>query len=172
MFVCAGSHNITADIVAFNGTHMYVLLNRTCVCNTLTACVLWCARCLPHKPAGTGQQWKIMEYVESVANGYRQTIPQGSSHDFSATLRMAQEMPTSCTSHPCDPLLCELTLLPADWPAEVAGLIQDCWQQNPNDRPSFKSLELRIGQLRLHGAEEPAVPTRGVRQIFKGFRNA
>ena len=39
--------------------------------------------------------------------------------------------------------------IPVDWPAPVRTLIEDCWAQKSSKRPSFATIERRLGELRV-----------------------
>lgn len=39
--------------------------------------------------------------------------------------------------------------IPADWPAPVRTLVEDCWAQRSSKRPSFATIERRIEEIKV-----------------------
>jgi serine/threonine protein kinase len=46
-----------------------------------------------------------------------------------------------------DPLACKRPMTPKDCPASIASLMADCWLANPDERPSFEEIDMRLRRV-------------------------
>ena len=48
--------------------------------------------------------------------------------------------------------------IPKDCPAQFKTLIEQCWSQEPNQRPEFKEIVMRLEQMLEHENDTPSSP--------------